>query len=231
MSRRRRLRRASLALLVLLLVGVVADRAGALWTQHQAASQLHRQLRTQKAPDVAIPDLPWVAQAWQHRLSTVTVDARDAHVSGVTLARLRVNLRGLLLSPSWQATRVDHLTGDAVVSWAEMERTTTVHVEPADGGRVRATYRAFVLGQKVQVHVVARPILDASRQTMSLAEPVLTVEDIQIPSDLAQETLDAVVAPLRLPLPDSLQARSVIVTPEGLQLAVEGRDVDLSALR
>lgn len=231
MSRRRRpLRRALVTLLVLAGLLLAADRGAAWWAQQYLAQRLQPVLKTSARPVVSIEGFPFLTQAGQRRLQQVHVDAAQPTVSGVRLGRLRADLLDVVVDPSAKTARTARLTGRADTTYEQLTRQTSVPFSYAGGGRLRATYRAEVMGEQVTLVLTARPQLDAATQTVTLASPELSVDGIALPPDLSAELLSGRARPIKVPLPASLRATGVVVDADGLGLSVEGRDVELTSL-
>lgn len=118
-----------------------------------------------------------------------------------------------------------HLRGTARLSWAEVSELAGVAIADAGQGRVAASGSAAVFGMTVTATLEGVPALDTNAQTVTIADPQVDVAGVRIPAQATRALVDTLVKPFHVPLPYGLKLEGVTPGPDGLRVAVTGRDV------
>ncbi|MDN5571123.1 MAG: DUF2993 domain-containing protein [Propionibacteriaceae bacterium] len=179
--------------------------------------------------DIAVEGFP---VAWHAlRLQFPAVDL-TAETAPVTLAAGEVTARDLDarlvdVSVADDAVRAAGLQGSARLDYADVSRLAGTPIAYGQGDRIRAEGSLEVLGQTVTGTITAVPVVDAATQAITLESPQVDVAGVRLPDQVISALVDTVWQPVPLALPYGLSLASVTATPDGLQLAVTGTDVEL----
>ena len=227
------MKRFLVALVVLLGLLVVADRAGAAVAARAVARQAQAEAALPSEPDVRIGGFPFLTQALAGRYEQVTVTATDVPAGELDLARFSAVLDGVqvplsdALSGSVASVPVSGLRARAVVAYDELARRSgerQLAVAPA-GDRVRVTGSVEVLGRTLSATAVSRVEVDGG-------DLVVTAESYEVGNETADEVLTRALGDrldLRIPvegLPYGLEVTGVEVGGDGVAvLARAGRTV------
>jgi hypothetical protein len=85
------------------------------------------------------------------------------------------------------------------------------------------------MGLPVTARVVGRPAVDIARQTLTLAQPQLSVAGVQVPEGTAQALLSSVAKPAPLRgVPFGLKVTGVTAQQDGLAAGLTGGPVTFS---
>lgn len=225
-------RRRSLALLLvalaLVVLAVVGDRVAAGVAEDRAAIQLQSQLGTASPPEVDIEGFPFLTQASRQRFSSVRVVAAGVRPPGssTTVQQVDLRLRDLTSTDDFRTSTARQVSGTATLDYPTVKTLTGQSLRYARDGKVEVSAPSTVMGVSVTAVVVGRPVVDEAEQTLSLAEPELTVNGLTVPEGTAQSLLSSVVKPAPVTgVPFGLRLNSVTAQPEGLVAGLTGADV------
>jgi hypothetical protein len=217
-------RRLTWVLVVLLVLGVGADRGGAVLAAHMVASKLKAFASLTTDPAVTIHGFPFLTQAVSGRYDDVELEVADLARGGVRLAKLDVSLRGVRLplsdaiSGQVSSVPVEGITATAVVTYADIASRGNIAglSVQAVGSLVKVTGRITVLGQSVTASTESTVRLDGRNLVVTARKvSVLGQSSSTVNSALAGR-LD-----LRVPigtLPYDLALTGVHVTDAGVVL-------------
>lgn len=151
------MRKLVVALVVLLVLGVVADRVAVQVAEAQVAKRLRETGRLGQDPKVAVRGFPFLTQVLAGRYDRIDVETKQFARGGVVLSRLDVSLLGARV-PAGQAlggqvrsVPVEGLQAQAVVRYVDLagrSGSAGLRVVPA-GDQVEVTGRLTVRGQTV----------------------------------------------------------------------------------
>lgn len=206
------------ALVVILALLVVADRAAAAYAGRRIAQQLHRD-GLPATPAVTVEGFPFLTQVLSHRLQRVHVTASGLREGPVT-ASLVADATGIRLEPSYQGGVITQVKGRVLVgfgSLANVARAAGISgvTASADGpGRIR-----FKVSQPFITTTVVASIRRAGQRTFVLH----IISAGGLPASL--------LGPLRdltfhvPPLPYGITIQSVSVTSQGVTGHLTGHDI------
>lgn len=228
------MRRLAYAVVVLVALLLVADRAGAIYASRSISDELQASLALAAPPQVDIIGFPFLTQAIAGRYERVEVRATDVPADGFVLSHLDATLHGAqvplsdVLSHSVDDLPVEEATARALVPYGEMSQSFAgqgLSVEP-DGDRL------LIVGD-LQLSDQALSTEASASVAVVDGELVVTPEEVGF-GGAKQELNDAVreQLELRVPvpaLPYDLTLTAVQVRPDGLALRAEGTDVVLTA--
>jgi LmeA-like phospholipid-binding len=143
-----------LAIVLLVLAGmfVAADRIAVGIAESQIAKRVQTSQDLATKPSVTIANFPFLTQLAGMKLDKVSMDARGVVRNGIRVTDLHVDLKGVSPSDGFKQADVDHLTGTAFFSWADMQAaaaTQGLDVTLSEGpdNTVRVTGQVPTLGK------------------------------------------------------------------------------------
>jgi hypothetical protein len=216
-----------LALLLLGLAVVAADRVSVLLAERAVASQLADTGVSSAA--VEIRGVPFLTQAVRGRYDEVFVEATDVPAGEVTLAQLDATLLGVhvplsdALSGNVSAVPVDGVRATIVVPYTELDRrakAAEVSVEPM-GDRLDITGTVDVLG---------RTLTASTESTVELAggEIIVTAETLDVGSGVVNAVLTKALRGI-FDFRVSLEQLPYDMVPSGLDVTERGIVLDAFA--
>lgn len=230
------MRRAAIALAVLLALALVGDRIAAGLAADAIAAKVQATTALPEEPEVTVRGFPFLTQALSGRYDRVDITARDVPARDTTLARLDTTLRGVqvplsqALSGAVDSVPVESVEARALVPYDELARRSGARgltVAPAEGDRVRVTGEVDVPGGTVAATAVSRvEVVDGV--------VVITAESFEVGDRADDAALNRALAgllDLEVPvrgLPFGLQVSGVSVQPDGVRVVAEARDTVLS---
>lgn len=176
------------ALVVLLGLLVVGDRAAAGFAGRTLASELQSSAGLATAPSVEVTGFPFLTQAVRGRYDRIEVGAVDVPAGDAVLNRLDVVLTGaevgLSEALSGDVTRVpvEEVTAQVRLSYDDLSRSSgdrRLTVRP-EGDRLRVTGEVEVLGQTLSAAAISRVELDGDAVRV-------TAEEFRVGNDLADD--------------------------------------------
>jgi hypothetical protein len=241
-SARRRGRSGGRAALVLLLVAVLVvgllvagDRVAASVVEDRVGRQLQTELNTPAPVAVDIRRFPFVSQVLRESFSSVHVVADDVTPTDqqpTALQHVDLELRDVTSGDGFATTTARRAEGTATFDYATAKQLTGLELRYAAEGRVEFSSQTQLLGVPVTATVVGRPLLDVAAQTLSLADPEITVAGVDVPDTTSQALLDALVKPAPITgVPYGLTVTEITAQPDGLTAEVTGENVTFSRQR
>ena len=222
-------------LLVLLLLGgglYLGDRYAEQRAETETAVELQSQLGTPAPPAVDIQGQPFLTQVVARSVGTVRVVADDIPASGD--GTLPIAHADLLLtdisSSDWFATMtVSHAEGTARIAYPALEAVAGAPLTYVGNGRLQIVPTTSIVGREVNAEITGRPELDAEAQTISLADPEITIAGVDLPGFTADALLRALLKPIPVTgVPLGLRLTSVDPQDAGIFAGVVGDGIPLS---
>ncbi|MFP3714320.1 DUF2993 domain-containing protein [Puerhibacterium sp. TATVAM-FAB25] len=228
--------RALVALLVLAVLLVGADRVAAWFAGDAAAEALETGGEGVSGADVDVHGFPFLTQLAAGSLDDVTGTMAAGTFGGYELSDVRFAASGLEPRPPFHAATAQ---ADGVLAYESVRRAVAdqvgadVDVSAADGdaGVLAVAFPATVLGATVDVGATVVPgVADGTTVSLEVESVVvagarLSLDDL--PGGLG-DRLRQVDVPLDLP--EGVALRSVAVEPDGLRVGLAAQDVDLESL-
>ena len=154
-------RKLLVAVLVLVVLFVAADRVGVYVAEREAGDTIQTSQHLSSRPDVDIAGFPFLTQLAAGKFDEITITAKDLPIGErqhlLDVSRLRVVLHTVQVSRDFSRVEADTAAATAAVSYVELGRTLGVRVTYAGGGRIKATKSITVAGRKFTATVSARP--------------------------------------------------------------------------
>jgi hypothetical protein len=225
---------------VVVLVAVLALLGGGLYlgdgyaenrAEKEAAVALQRQLGTSQLPAVDIEGSPFLPQVAARSIHSVHVVADN--VNATSDARLPIGHADLVLSDvttkDWYASMtISHAEGTARIDYSALERLAKAPLTYLGNGRVRVDATATLFGQKVTAQITGAPRLNAEDQTISLADPEITVAGVNLPGFTAAALLRALLKPIQITgVPLDLRLTTIDPEDSGIHATVVGDNIPI----
>lgn len=228
------MRKLAIALGVVLLLLVIADRAAPFVASGVIAGRIQSAGDLNEEPKVSIHGVPFLTQALGGDYENVEVTASGLEVDQLHDVRVNVHFRGLhvplsdVLRGDVEEAPVDRVNGTATVRYDDLAAASGVEglTLRRDGDDIRV--RATLAAQGQEVTVSARAVVELSDTDL-----VVRAEDPQVDGqDLPDEVLAAFAQQLSFRqtlegLPYGLRVTDVTVQDEGLDVAVTAEDLVL----
>jgi hypothetical protein len=229
------LRGVLLLLVVLALLGgglYLADSYAEKRAEKQAAAALQQQLGTAQPPAVDIEGSPFLTQVVARSIRSVHVVADDINASSEGL--LAIGHADLVLTDvtttDWFASMtVSHAEGTVRIDYSALQKLAKVPLTYVGSGRVRIDTSATVVGRQVTAQITGTPRLDVEDQTITLADPDITVAGVNLPGFTADALLRALVKPIPITgIPLDLKLTSIDPQDSGIHAVVMGDAIPIT---
>jgi LmeA-like phospholipid-binding len=152
------MRKLLIAVVVLVLLGAVADFAAARVFEDRVTDAVQREYDLGRRPVVQVRDFPFLPHLASGRFSTIDVAATDARARGITAAQLQLTLHGVhvprevMLGGAGRVT-VERADGTIELTQAEVNRLLAGHLQ---GGTLAIKEHGVEL--RVQVPLLGRTL-------------------------------------------------------------------------
>jgi LmeA-like phospholipid-binding len=220
-----------IALVVLVILLIAADRVGDYVAERAAGNTIKSSQHLDARPDVDIAGFPFLTQLAAGKYDEITVTATDVPVGRgrllLDLSKVRLVLHTLTVSRDFSRFHARTADARATISYADLSNTLGIDVAYAGNGRIKARKSVTVLGQTVHASLNTRP---------ELVNGALGFAATQI--DNAGQLGGAVTGALNqafdlaIPLqgiPFNIRVRSLQVAPAGVLVDLTGTDVTYSS--
>ncbi|MDP9092579.1 MAG: DUF2993 domain-containing protein [Actinomycetota bacterium] len=231
--RRRRLGRWLVAIAVLAVLAVGADRATLIVAERAAASKIRSAQNLDRTPSVHIRGFPFLTQLAGQMVQQVDVTIDDFVAGGfgrtIRVAHLDAHLKRVHIS-GFRTARAETVTASALIDYTSLSNTLGVTVgyggSSSDGiGRVQATQSVSVLGQQVSGTASAEVAVTAGN-VLSFADPRASVDGASVPAAVVAALTRVFSAPIQLRrLPLGLVVSSFRASPAGVTVVLTGANV------
>lgn len=223
------MRKLGVALLILMILFVVADRAAVAIAQHKISDRVASAYDLQARPAVRIRGFPFLTQVLAGRYGAVDVSLGRVVANGVAVSRLDARFTGVraalgqVLGQGASTVIADHATATALVPLAALrQRLPRGLALRQDGQRLRLSGTVGYLGASFPVSATITPAVSPSGITLSPRD-ITIGGSVKVPLGAVAGGLGFIV-PLG-PLPLHLKVTSVSVGPGGLHVTASGQDV------
>jgi hypothetical protein len=227
--------RALIVVLVLLLgLGVLADRVAHGMAEDRVAAELVEKGGLQGSPEVEIAGFPFLTQALGGRYDDVRISATAEELGQPAGTRADIALHGVevplssVLSGSVGEVPVERIDGTATLSYdllaAQLGGDTTLRRE---GDGLRITRTVELLGQTIPLTATGTVTLDGNDLVVDVANA--TGAGVDIPDLLVDRVADLLDLRYAVPaLPFGLTLTSVTPADGGVDVTVEATDTVLA---
>lgn len=180
-------------LVVLLLLLVVADRAGAAYAGRQIADELASAGGFDSPPDVTVEGVPFLTQAVRGEYRRIEVAASSVETDELTLSELDARLFGAriplsdVLADAVMRVPADRIQGTALVTYDELESLAAEQDAEidlsAEGDQLRVAGEVVLLGQEFSASAL-------SNLSVEEGEIVLRAESFDVGNEEINELLN-----------------------------------------
>jgi hypothetical protein len=228
------MRRWIVALVVLVVLLIAADRIGVAVADRVLAGEVRTQLALDQTPDVSIRGIPFLTQALGGKYEDVRVVIPDVDAGSLQNIVVNARLRGARV-PLGDALRrqvdqvpVDRITGDLTVRYDELARASGISGLRIvrEGQAVRLSGSVQVAGRQVDATATGRVEVDGNNLVISADRA--EVDGIEVPEavlDAAARLLSFRIQPSGLPL--ALRITGVDIEDTGLKVSAVSDDAVL----
>lgn len=223
---------AVISVLAVLAVLIAGDRVANAVAQNTLATQLQSELSTPTKPEVGIGGFPFVTQVLGGSFSSVQVTADDATVQdgprAVAIAHLDVTLTGITATDRYQNIVADRGEASALVDWAGVSTLAGHQLSYEPDDRIRIGFSVPIGRLSIDGFITGRPQLDVDAQTITVADPKVTVASVDVPQAVVDAVSRIVLQPVPIQdLPYDISVTGLTVQPDGLLLSGTGQDIPL----
>ncbi len=221
---------------------VAADRIALGYAESTAAQRIRSSRGLSREPQVSIKGFPFLTQVIGRKLDDVTVTADDVETApGTTgngegrlrIAHLTSDMRGVRISGSFNSAVADTATGTALVTYADLSTGAPAGVSVSYGGRntagkgeVKVTGTIVLPGFGAVTRSVISDVTVSGGDTVRLHARSVPGGTIPGLERLVRDKIDFNRNLSGLPAGISLV--SVQATPDGVLIALTGRNVALT---
>lgn len=218
--------------LALLAVLIAGDRVANAVAERTLGNALQSELSTPARPDVDIGGFPFVAQALGGSFKEVQVAAENATVrdgeTTVPLAQLNATLTDITASNRFADVVAGRGQATALVDWASLSSLAGQQVSYQADDRMRVDFTVPIGRLSIEGSITGRPVLDAQNQTISVADPQVSVADVDVPEAVVDTVSRTVLQPYPIQdLPYDIRVSDLTVQPDGISLTGIGQDIPL----
>ncbi|MET0741210.1 MAG: DUF2993 domain-containing protein [Candidatus Nanopelagicales bacterium] len=230
----RTVRRWLIAVGVLLVLLVVADRVAAQVVEGYAERELQAALGTPTAPSVELRGFPALTQLLRQQADRVDIIATDVPADRIVVDRLDAELRDVSIDRDAGSATAGSVTGTALLGWDDIATASGLGLvlSPLPDGQVQVERTAELLGVEVRVRgsvqVSVEPSPDGAGDVVRLqATSAEVVEPVGFAAPGRLVGLLSTTVPVT-GLPSGLRLNSVTATGDGALAEVSGEDVTFS---
>jgi hypothetical protein len=231
----RRLRGVVVLVVVLALLGgglFLGDGYAEKRAENLAAVELQKHLGTARPPAVDIEGSPFLTQVAARSIDSVHVVADDIGASSdllLPIAHADLVLTDVTTTDWFASMAVSHAEGMARMDYSALQGLAQVPLTYVGNGRVRIVTTATVLGREVKAQITGTPRLDVEDQTITLADPDITVAGVNLPGFTANALLRALLKPIPITgVPLGLRLTSIDPQDSGIHAVVVGDSIPLT---
>ena len=222
-----------LVVLVLLGTGLyVVDDYAEREVERIAMSDLQRQLATPELPTVDIEGSAFLPQVAARSFESVRVVADQVGKGSeqtLTIAQVDLRLTDVSTQDWFNTMTVSHAQGTARIDYDVLQSLAGIPLIYVRDGRVEITTTTTVLGQNVKARITGKPRLNVGDQTVTLADPQITVAGVNLPEFTAQALVRAVLKPIPIgALPMGLTVIGIDPRDDGIHVELVGDNLPVT---
>ena len=221
-----------ITVLAVLTILVAGDRVANAVAQNVLATQLQSELSTPDKPDVRIGGFPFVTQALGGTFSSVTVTAENATVTdgetSVAVAQLDASISDITTTDRYATIVAGQGEATAVVDWSSVSAVAGQELGYVADDRMRIDFSVPIGRLSIEGYVTGRPQLDVEAQTITVADPQVSVASVDVPQAVVNAVSRLVLQPYPIEdLPYDIEVTDLTVQPDGISLTGTGSDIPL----
>ena len=197
-----------------------------------AAVELQEHLGTPQPPSVDIEGSPFLTQVVARSIGSVHVVADDIGATSdvlLPIAHADLVLTDVTTTDWFASMTVAHAEGTARIDYSALQTLAQVPLTYVGDGRVQIVTTATVLGREVKAQITGTPELDVEDQTITLADPDISVAGVNLPGFTADALLRALLKPIPITgVPLDLRLTSIDPQDSGIHAVVVGDNIPLT---
>jgi hypothetical protein len=231
----RRLRGVAVLVVVLVLLGgglFLGDGYAENRAENVAAVELQKQLGTPQPPAVDIEGSPFLTQVAARSIGSVHVIADDISATSdvlLPIAHADLVLTDVTTTDWFASMTVAHAEGTARIDYSALQTLAQAPLTYVGNGRVQIVTTATVLGREVRARITGAPRLDVEDQTLTLADPDISVAGVDLPGFTADALLRALLKPIPITgVPLDLRLASIDPQDTGIHAVMVGDSIPLT---
>jgi hypothetical protein len=226
---------------VVLLVVVLALLGGGLFlgdgyaeerAENQAALELQEQLGTPQPPAVDMEGSPFLTQVAARSLRSVRVVADGIGTTReglLPIAHADLVLTDVTTTDWFASMTVSHAEGTARMDYSALQTLAKVPLTYVGSGRVQVLTTATIVGEEIKAQITGTPRLDVEDQTITLADPDITVAGVNLPGFTSDALLRALLKPIPITgVPLDLRLTSIDPQDSGIHAVVIGDSIPIT---
>ncbi|MFF8836443.1 DUF2993 domain-containing protein [Streptomyces sp. NPDC015130] len=224
------------ALRILLIVAVVLggvfvgiDRLAVAYAESEAASRVKLSGARSDSVEVDIKGFPFLTQVMDKRFGEVDVVAKGVETTAgsrkVKISELTAGLRDVTVTGDWAGARAGSASGTALISYADLTAASDREATVAYGGdgKLKVTGGVEIMGRTLTRSVLSTVTI-VNGDTIKVRADEVPGEGIPGVEELVRKRTDF-ERPIGLIA--GMKVEKVEATPEGLAVAVSGKDIAL----
>ncbi|MEU3748239.1 MULTISPECIES: DUF2993 domain-containing protein [Streptomyces] len=225
------------ALRILLIVAVVLggvlvgiDRLAVAYAESEAASRVKLSGASSDSFEVDIKGFPFLTQVADKRFGEVDVVAKGVKATAgsrqIRIAELTAALRDVTVTGDWAGARAGSASGTALISYADLTAASDreAKVEYGGDGKLKVTGGVEIMGRTLTRSVLSTVTI-VNGDTIKVRADEVPGEGIPGVEELVRKRTDF-ERPIGLIA--GMKVEKAEATPEGLAVAVSGKDIALA---
>ncbi|ALO09933.1 Putative secreted protein [Streptomyces venezuelae] len=225
------------ALRILLIVAVVLggvlvgiDRLAVAYAESEAASRVKLSGASSESFEVDIKGFPFLTQVADKRFGEVDVVAKGVEATAgsrkIKITELTADLRDVTVTGDWAGARAGSASGTALISYADLTAASDREATVAYGGdgKLKVTGGVEIMGRTLTRSVLSTVTI-VNGDTIKVRADEVPGEGIPGVEQLVRQRTDF-ERPIGLIA--GMKVEKVEATPEGLAVAVSGKDIALA---
>lgn len=221
-------KRLVIALVVLAVLALVADRGGQLAIERVAAGRMQEALASPNRPKVDLGGFPFLSELISQRFRDVSIDVTDADAGKVMVARVHAELGGVQREGT--GVHADEIEGEGLVTYAALTTAAKevagvpIQISFGGDGLVSVTAEVTVGGRAFEATASGKPRIEG---TMLIVKPERATTSLGGNANAVAQ----LVPEIRVPLRDIPRNLKIVLIPseDGVRFTFTGQDVQLAS--
>ena len=223
---------AVISVLAVLAVLIAGDRVANAVAQNTIAGALQSELSTPDKPKVHLGGFPFVTQALGGSFSSVKVSADNATVASgsttVPISHLDATLTSITATDRYQNIVAGRGEATALLDWNSISGLVGQQMSYDADDRMRMDFNVPIGQLNIEGHITGRLQLDVGQQTITIADPQVSVASINVPQSVVDVVSQIVLRPYALQdLPYDIKVTGLTAQRDGVLLSGTGQNIPL----
>lgn len=223
---------AVISVLAVLAALIVGDRIANATAQNSLAESLQQELAIPDKPNVSIGGFPFATQALAGSFSSIQVSADNVpvhtDVANLTIAKLDATLTGITVTDSYANIMANRGEATALVSWEEASKLAGQPVTYVADNQMQIDFTIPIGQLSIKGAILGSPQLNAEDQTISVANPKITLSNMDIPQPIAEAVSKIALQPFPIRgLPYDIKITALAIQPDGISVSGSGANIPI----